>query len=395
MILRSQTARLVILTLVHFSVDFCGGLTIPLPEPTLTEHLGVNVAAVAALLGGTAILVNVIQPLSGWLLPKRGLPILLMFGPAAAALITCVGLTNSFWGVGAMFGIACIGIGIVHPEGALAAHSVAGQRKGLGISVFMAGGYFGFAFGSLVSGVWVEYHDQGLARFWLLGIPAVIVAVLVYLSGLHRLEAHAEKDEAPSANGLPFVPVLALAMSIAVNMCMLVRFITILLVRSFPGQDAQGWGGATVFATGATGSMGAFLWGYLSDRYGRGRVIFVLQVLCVPFLYMLLHVRSPSAAPLWALGVGATMGGVFPLSVVLARQARGSAHRLRLGLAIGGAWGMGEIAFIIGGRYLARFPDGAAEPVRTVMGACWFFLALTAVLAAVITRAERSCSAAV
>lgn len=389
MILRNNFARLAILALVHFTVDFFAGILIPLLEPTLTQHFGVDLARVALLVGGTAIIVNVIQPVSGWILPRKGAPILLLLGPPTAALVACIGLTDSLLIMAVMLITASIGIGIVHPEGALAAHSLAGERKGLGVSTFMAAGYFGFALGSLVSGVWVESHDPGLARFWLLALPALIVVILVLLSGLHRLQGHVDEEMFSHLGVLPFKLVLGLAVCIAVNVCILVRFITIFLVRSFPGQDPQSWGGAAVCVMGVSGGLCAFVWGHLSDRFRSGWLIFAAQLLGAPFLYLLLRVRSASTAPVWALGVGLTMGAVFPLTIVLAREARGLPQRLRIGLVIGGAWCMGEVAFILGGKYVTLFPEDMARPVASVLNVCWVCLAATAILAAILARVER------
>ena len=394
MMLRSNFGRLIILALVHFTVDFYAGMLIPLPEPTLTRHLGLNLASVALLLGGTAIIVNLVQPLSGWILPKRGLPILLLLGPCAAAVIACIGLTHSVFLVAAMLVVGSIGIGIVHPEGALAAHSLAGSRKGLGVSIFLSGGYFGFALGSLVSGWWAESHSHDLARLWVLTLPALVVVALVLLSGLHRLQGHAEEDTSPQVGMLPFTLVLALAVSIALTVSIVVRFATIFLVRSFPDQRPQAWGGATVAAMGVSGALAASLWGHLSDRFGSARLIFVMQLLCAPFLYLFLHVKSPSYAPVWAIGFGATIGAVCPLCIVLARQSRGLAQRLRMGLAIGGAWCTGEVAFILGGKYVALFPDDAVRPVAAVLNLCWVFLGAAVVLSAIVARREKAAIAA-
>jgi len=388
-LLRGNRARLLILTLAHFTVDFCGGLTIPLPEPTLVQHLGTTLPRVAFLIGGCAIVVNVVQPVSGWLLPARGVPALLPVATAAAALITCIGLTKSYWAVGMLLLVGGVGIGVLHPEGALAAHSVSGRRKGLGMSLFMSGGYLGFATGSLVAGVWVEVMNQDLTYLWVMAAPAVVTVALILTSGLHRLEGHVTAEPAGSGEGkLPFAPILALTVAIAVTLCIFVRFITIWLVREFPGQPAQGWGGTAVFASGLAGAAAAVFWGHLSDRFGRGKVIALTQVLCVPFLYQVLHVHSPSAVPLWALGIGATLGGIFPLSVVLARESHGLGQRIRIGLAIGGAWGLGEVAFILASRYVGRFPATAAAPVARVLSLCGVGLAMIALLSLWLTRLE-------
>jgi len=340
---------LLILTLAHFSVDFCAGLMIPLPEPTLVQHLGVVLPRVAILVGGCAIIINVVQPLSAWLLPARGMPIILAAAPAAAAVITCIGLTHSYLLVGAMMAVAGIGIGMLHPEGALAAHCVVGERKGLGMSIFMSGGYFGFASGSLVSGVWVEHTNQDITYLWVFAAPALLTTVLVLLSGLHRLEGHVVAEtHADSEGRFPFAPVFAIAACIALTMCTYVRFITVWLVREFPDGAAQGWGGATVFAGGLSGAVGSILWGHVSDRWGRPQIIAFAQFISLPFLYLVLHVSSPKMAPVWGVGYGLTLGAVSPLIVVLAQNSRGLGQRMRMALAIGGAWGLGEIAFVVG-----------------------------------------------
>ena len=388
--LQSNRARLAILTLAHFSVDFCGGLMIPLPEPTLVQHLGVSLPRVALLVGGGAIVINVVQPVSAWLLPARGMPIILAAAPAAAALITCIGLTHSYLLIGAMLLVAGIGIGMLHPEGALAAHCVAGEREGFGMSIFMSGGYFGYASGSLTSGVWVEHTNQNITHLWILAAPALLTTFLVLASGLHRLEGHVVAEEPSDPEGkFPFAPVFVLAACIALTLCTYVRFITVWLVRRFPGEAAQGWGGATVFAGGIAGAFGGIFWGHISDRWGRPQIIAFAQLLAMPFLYLVLRVQSPSMAPVWGVGFGLTLGAVFPLSVVLAQNSRGLGQRLRMGLGIGGAWGLGEVGFILGSRYIGRFPDTAHEPVHRILSLCGLGAALTAALCALLIWLQR------
>jgi MFS family permease len=388
MIPKNNIFRLVVLMLIHFTVDFYGGLIIPLPEPTLTRHLGVNIGTVALMLGIYTIVANLAQPLSGWILPKKGAPILLLIGPFVAALVTCIGLTSSLWTVNVMLFISAVGVGIIHPEGTLIAYNLSDRYKGLGMSLFLSAGYLGYSSGSLVSGLWVEYYNQELTRFWLLALPVLCVAVLILLSGLHRLEGH-KKEETISHKELSFIPVLALSACLAINMSLLVRFITIFFVRSFPGQNAQGWGGTVIFVFGISAIFGSFLWGYLSERFGCAKLIFATQFLLAPFLYKLLHVSAPSMASIWAIGVGFTIGAVIPLCMVLARQSRGLSNRLRMGIAIGGSWIMGDIAFILGGKYIALFGENTVKPVVTVLNMCWIFLIISAILAAIVAGMEK------
>ncbi len=376
---RHPLAALMVLVVLHFLVDFYGGLLVPLPEPTLTSHLNTNIGVIALLIGGWALLVNLIQPFSGWILPRRGLPILLLLTPFAAAFTTLIGLTQSFPMVIAILFIAAAGVGILHPEAALAVQSLGGRHAGAAVGLFMAAGYFGFASGSMASGIWVEMW--GLHRFWLLFLPALLMMVAVALSGLHRLEGHITAEEAPAERPVGFPAVFGIGIGVAVTMCLLVRFITILLVRGFPDAPAQGWGGATVFATGITGAIGAFAWGYLADRIGAARVLTWLNAAAIPLVWQLTRVEKLQWAPVWGLGIGLTIGSAFPLVVVLARQARGCSQRLRMGLVIGGSWGLGETMFILGGYYLNRFPVNDPQPVVRILRLCLPLLLATTLLA--------------
>ena len=340
-LLQSNPVRLFVLTLVHFSVDFSGGLLIPLLQPTLTNHLGVSIGVVTASTGAAALVVNLVQPVSGWLLPKRRMPGLLLVCPLLSGVVALIGLSSLPAAFAGLLLISAVGTGLVHPEGAMTAHRVSVTHESLGISVYMAGGYLGFSLGGMLSGVWVESFEPDLWGFQVFVVPAGLTAVLVLATGLHRLHGGPAETatEHERGSGVSFALVMPLCAAIAANLCVLIRLYTVYLVRAFPAADAaaQGWGGTTVGVLGLGGCTAAFIWGWLAERFGPARLIAVMQLAAVPFLYQLLHVDHPSHAPWWGAGVAVTMGGVFPLSVVLARRARGPAQRLRLGLAVGGA----------------------------------------------------------
>lgn len=364
--------RLFALTMVHFTVDFYGGLTIPLPEPTLTEHLNADIAIVAFIIGISAIVINAIQPIIGWVLPQKGSPIILLIGPLLAALIAFIGLSQSAWIVGLLLITAAVGIGIIHPEGSLVAHSLSGKNKGLGMSLFMAGGYFGFSFGGLLSGYWAE--NYGLNYYWVLSILSVFTALLVYFSGLFRFHGTSKTVEPQREALISFKYILPLSVCVAVNMSILVRFYTIFLVRKFPHEEAQSYGGMVIFTTGIFGVLGSILLGYMSRHFSVPKLIAFSQLLSVPFLYQLFHIESIQTTPYWACGVGLTLCSVFPLTIVLAKQSYGLSDRLRMGLTIGGAWGIGEAVFILGGKYISFFQRHELEPVHDIFSIIWFLL---------------------
>jgi len=375
----SPRTAFVLLVLLHFTVDFYGGLTTPILEPTLTEHFRRDIGAVATLIGAWSLLINIVQPLVGGLMSRRGLPIILVAAAPLAALTALIGLTPTLPGAAALLFCSAIGIGVLHPEAALAVHGLSARRAGAAVGFFMAAGYFGFSIGALVGGAWAEAWR--LRGFWLLALPSLLLAFGAARAGLHRMEGHVEENGAgvETERGLPAL--MALGFGTATIMCLLARFIAVLLVRRFPDSAGQGWGGATVFATGITGALGAFGWGALADRRGPMRVLSGLQLAALPFLGLLLWTPRIAWTPLWGLGLGATIGSAFPLVVVRARRTRGFSPRLRMGLTIGGAWGMGEIAFIGAGRYLKGFAEGDPRPVERVLALCGALLLFNAALA--------------
>jgi len=374
---RPRTA-LLILAFLHFLVDFYGGLLTPLPQPTLTAHLHTDLGYITLLIGSAALLANLVQPLSGWLLPPKGLPWLLLVTPLIAACAALIGLTSSFVLTAVLLCLSGIGIGLLHPEGSLAAHSLGGRHAGAAVGLFMSIGYFGFAMGGMAGGIWAEAWQ--LRRFWILALPALLGTGLAAWAGLHQLKGHVDTDEVNEDHFVSYAPIFGLAVFTATTMCLLIRFLTILLVRRFPDSAPQAWGGASIFATGVTGALGACLWGLFSDRYGPPRLLLGLNLAALPFLALLLSARQIFWVPVWCLCLGLTIGSSFPLVVIQARKARGLTQRLRMGLTIGGGWGIGEVVFMSGGAYLNRFPADDPKPVVHILSACGLMMVLNIAL---------------
>jgi len=349
--------------------------------------LSVDLFPVMVILSASAILVNAIQPLAGALLPKRGSPLLLAFTPLFGAGIACVGLTHRYWAVAALLLVGASAVGLFHNEAVLTLQRLTRRRHGLAVAVFMSGGYFGIATGALAGGWWAQ--NLGLSYFWVWGSLGAAVTGLIVFSGLHRFEvpgfeALASEEESQTSFGI----VLGLAVSIATGNVILMRLMPVYLVRSF-GTEAQVWGGAVFFAIGLAGAVGSYAWGFLSARHGHGPLIVFAWLLGSPFLYLLLHPSTPQMVVVWGPAVGFTIGGVFPLTVVLARSARGWSQRLRLGCVIGVAWGLGEVAVVLITKYIDRFPRGAVEPVAWGLRTCWLLVCFTVLLGCCTALQER------
>lgn len=380
--------RLIILTMLHFIVDFFAGLRTPLAEPTLVEHLQCSLGDVLIIFSIAGVVTNFIQPLSGALLPKRGLPQILILAPILGATAALIGLTQSYWGNAALLVLSGIGIGVLHPEGMMAAHALSGKRQSLGAAIYISGGFFGYSLGGLVGGAWASAWD--LRGLWLLAVAALPICVLAWLTGLHRLEGHVEA-EAPRKlrHILPFWLVLLFTILIATNVRLMLVFITPFLVRTF-GKDAQIYGGGMLFAFGLAGSLMSYFWAWLSERWGRCRVIALTQLVNLPFLYFFLHLGKPVMAAVWGAALGAFMGGIFPLAVMLGRGCPGKPSRLRNGLIIGGAWGATQVFTPVAGKWVDLYPAGDATPIHWLLKCSAAGCLVILVMALAMVRSEEA-----
>ena len=228
----SVVFKVLVLAFLHFTADFLGGLTLPLPEPTLVRHFNTDLFTVMWIITSSALLCNLIQPLAGSLLPKAGCPAILAVAPLLAGLAACIGLTQRIPLFAVMLATSFAAIGLLHPEAAIAVQAIAPRRKNLAVACFMSGGFLGYSTGALVGAWWARRFS--LESFWVFAIPAVIAAGLVLLAGLHRVHRSAGNREAEHlAGSLPFPVVLSISIAISISMCLLVLMYPVYAYRSF------------------------------------------------------------------------------------------------------------------------------------------------------------------
>ena len=360
--------RITVLALLHLGIDFCGGLLIPLPDPTLIEFYGCNLATIMLVVSGSALFVNFIQPVAGVALTKKQIPYLLVLCPLLAATTSLIGLTDNYWIFAALLLISGAGVGLMHPEATMVLHTLTDKRAGFATSIFMSAGFFGFSLGSLVGGWWAQNFK--LNYLWILFAIGIILAIMVRITGLHNIQHAPEKETVTQKGNIPFPAVMITSMLIAINLVIIYRLLPIFYVRKF-GTELQFMAGSIPFYIGFAGAAGSFIWGYLSDYRGCGILLLPLYLFGMPFYYFIIHTSSVDHAILPAIFFGLTIGGSFPLTIVLARKAKSFAMRLRMGLCIGGAWGIGEILVITASEYIDTFPETAPDGVFNILQLLW------------------------
>jgi FSR family fosmidomycin resistance protein-like MFS transporter len=377
------------LALGHVVVDFYAGMLAPLQEPTLTGHLGRDLAAVAVLLGVFSIAVNVAQPALGLVLRDRAAPWLLVLAPLLAAVMAGLGLTQGYGAALALVLASALGVAVYHPEGAMAVHAAGGRRQHLGMSLFVSGGFFGGACGGLTAGWWAG--ARGFSGFWLLALPGLAMSLLLFGLGAHRLRTAPAETCAAAHQNLPFGQVWGLAIAFATGITLLFNFLPVAIVHRF-GPDAQKWGGTALFALGLSTALGSYAWAGVAARLSTLRVIALeLLVSLAPAILLLAALRGAGVAAVLAASAltGLATGGVFPLLVMLARGAAPAGRRLRMGLIIGGTWGSASALYMAAAALTRWWP-----PHLILTAALPLCLAASAGLALLLARANARRNAA-
>ncbi len=165
-----KTNQILVVSGGHFFHDLYTSFLAPL-LPTLIENLSLSLTS-AGVLSTFSRLPSVFNPLIGYLADKVGARYFVILAPAlTASLMSLLGKANSFYSLAIILFMAGASSTMFHASSPGLIASAAGERKGFGMSVFMAGGGLGRSLGPLVV-VWAvsAWGLDGAYRLMVLGL---------------------------------------------------------------------------------------------------------------------------------------------------------------------------------------------------------------------------------
>lgn len=262
-------------------------------------------------------------------------------GLAAGSL----GLAPSVAAIALVLVAGGLGTALYHPvSAALVSAALPAATRGRWMSLYISAGNFGLPIGTFVLGLVVA--TAGLGATWVLALPALVMAVLVWRLG-------------PTAVAHRTGPALGLRAIFRSNRRLLTRLIGVAatrawasaLVASFLPVYAVARGASvvdasrliTVFLLG--GAVGGVVGGTLADRLGRDRVIVVSLLVASPFC-VLLGAQS-SVGPLFVLATalcGLLLNGSFVVLAVRGQESLPGSLGMVSGLMLGLSIGLGGLA---------------------------------------------------
>ena len=342
---RGRAASVGVMALAHLTNDSYAYM-LPALLPLLLGKLGIGLGLAGILVTLYQASSSFTQPLFGHM-SDRGGPTrwmawtgVALSGIAAAAL----GLAPSLAAVAIALLVGGMGTALYHPvSAALVAGSVPRSSRGRWMSVYISAGNFGLPVGPFLIGVIIA--TVGLGGIWLVAIPAVVLAALVWRTGPHL----------PKRTAAP----LPLRAVLGANRRMLVGLISVSATRAWATALVSSFLPVYAVSRGVTiidasrlltlyllsGAVGGLIGGWLADRVGRDRVIITSLLCAAPFCVLLATQTEVGPAFLIATAVsGMLLNGSFVVLAVRGQESMPGSLGMVSGLMLGLSIGLGGLA---------------------------------------------------
>ena len=290
-VVKKSYLQVILLAMGHFFNDFyCNFL--PILLPILIPKLGLSLTLSGALVMVMSLSANVLQPVFGYFMDKYNfnkiMPLIIPFG---AVFICLTNWASNFIVLAVLIGLSGLAVSTFHPMGAGLVSKVAPDGKiSTCISIFVAGGSFGFALAPILLVYFMQMYS--LDYLPILIIPAIILGVLMYSSGLSKArfvnEQVAKNMHFNLAQILQNKPLMLLNISMGLRAWLftaLVTFLPLWAIEKGCDNTLSGWI-LTIYLCGSV--IGGLIGGALNDTIGYKKVIlWALIFTLIPTMYFL------------------------------------------------------------------------------------------------------------
>jgi FSR family fosmidomycin resistance protein-like MFS transporter len=319
---------------------------------------GLSYAATAGLTSIFAVTSTLIQPIFGFIADRYGKKWIAALGIAWISVLMCMlGIAPGYAAIVVIVAFAGLGSSMFHPQGSAMVPKVSGNHKGVGVSIFAAGGSIGYAIMPLIAVMIVGWF--GLNSLPLLIGPGVVVSLLIY-----KYAPDMEEDCAKSrinlremARGMDrvklplstLVTVVSLRSWISMGM---ITFIPLYFALHFEGWTFMGKDlsyvapGVTLFIFLISNAAGGIIGGWASDKFGKKEVLVASFIGSVPFFYLAFTSPDILVWPFIAIA-GGFIYSAFPSTVLLAQELLPRTQGMAGGLILGFANGVGGLLVLL------------------------------------------------
>jgi FSR family fosmidomycin resistance protein-like MFS transporter len=340
-------------------VDIYANLLPPL-LPMFKQMYGLSYAATAGLTSIFAITSTLIQPIFGYLADRYGKKWIAALGVAWISVLMCLlGIAPGYAAIVAIVAFAGLGSAMFHPQGSAMVPKVSGDHKGVGVSIFAAGGSIGYSIMPLIAVMIVGWF--GLHSLPLLILPGLVVSYMLYKYAPDMEEDCARNriDLRQVLQGMGRVKLslgtLVTVVSLRSWVCTgMITFIPLYFALHFKGWTVMGTDmtyvapAFTLFVFLISNAIGGIIGGWASDRYGKKPVLVTSFFCSLPFFYLAFTSPDLLVWPFIAIA-GAFIYAAFPSTVLQAQELLPRTQGMAGGLILGFANGVGGLLVLLTG----------------------------------------------
>ena len=346
-----QYSKIGVLSFAHMLNDLYSNYLPQLLPFLIVLTPGFTATRAAILVSAFTITSSLIQPGFGLFLDRQGKRWLVHVGTLwMAVMLSLTGLVHSYALLVLLAALAGLGTAAFHPQASTMVNILSGNHKAVLLSAFVAFGNLGFALSPLL--LVPLFQAYGLTSTVVTVIPGIIVAIILLF--------FAPKDNVLTGSNTPFSEVIN---SLKASSKELIAIIGVIAVRSLAYTGiltllplyltSENLSNITashlVTLMLASGAIGGVIGGFVSDRYGRKRLVVGSLIVSTPFFFGFFFGSGMLSSISLALA-GAALLSSFSVTVVAAQEAIPNNKALAAGLTMGLAGGLGGLAVVFLGR---------------------------------------------
>ncbi|MBE0495032.1 MAG: MFS transporter [Campylobacterales bacterium] len=272
--------RVFTLSFAHLSHDLFPAFLAPM-LPLLIEKLGLSFLF-ASLLDVVRRIPFLLNPFLGLLAERAGARYFVIFTPAITAIsMSFVGLASSAWMLLVLLFIAGLSATLFHIPSPVMIKESAGDKVGLGMSLFMVGGEAARTLGPLLITAAISWWGiEGAYRL----MPLGIVASVILYSKLHTLRPQLSLQKPRQKGDTKALLVRYFPFFSAIGGFILfqawMKTALVLFLPVYLGEKGYGlwYAGISLALLEFFGILGALTAGHYSDKIGRPKILLIISI---------------------------------------------------------------------------------------------------------------------
>ena len=316
-----ETVKVATIAASHFVHDIFPAFLATL-LPLLIEKLSMSLT-MAGLLSTLMQIPALFNPLLGRLADRISVRWFVVLAPSLTAAPMClIGLAPNYGVLVVLLVVTGVSTALFHVPAPVMVSRLAGGQVGRGMSFFMTGGELARTIGPLFAVAAVAL--LGLEGIWPLMVIGFAASVLIYWQTKDIEEPTVGKDTPPLGQTWKrmrplFIPLGGILAMRAFMHASMITFLPTFLKQETGNMWVAGVGLAVLEASGV---IGVFTSGTLSDRLGRRRVLF-LALMGAPIFLALFVVTEGWLRLPFLVGMGLTLVSTTPVMLALVQEHAG------------------------------------------------------------------------